>query len=389
MFHVDLSLSPVPPKRSEVGHRLTKYVVFSVTLVLWCLPLGYADNVYTGRPDPRCSIRNVLGAFEIKSSWGKTEGKELHKDYRNLPLVTRTRNGHVKVQKGSFFDLNPSLDRILDDLNTYIVFPPQFIERMKEVGREVKTVDQLRSFYKSRLEIFRSGVDAFGDGISKMNVQLAVTMKKKLKDEIDIALRELEAKASVYDFDRYKYLVEDKMQWMKAKCVELNALGSVAKVKAYSMTIGETADIQLALKYAVEDHKAAGLTIADLKKKYPIIMENDFLKVATTKANHPLSTDETIDAISEWIRKKEVDVVYENEYGTHWLEVKSNSNPLTKWDFQLKKRRKSSEEQLMEDLEILKFLRLEEEITVGFYSMGGIDPQLKRHIVTLGAQVVE
>lgn len=332
-------------------------------------------------------------AFALfKSEWGRgPEAANLHKAFP-IPVQYRERN-MLAVKPGSLAEKKPELENILDDINTYMVFPQQFELRMKEAGQEVQTAATLQEFYLNRLEIFQSGINAYSVIAAKADPQLGFAIKAKINTEAELIKIAVTEKVKTMNYGYYRSFLESQVTWMKAKLTELNALGAIPGIRGYSVRMGETSEMNLAIKSMVTDQKARLSKfpnhLAYLNETYPLIMNNAYIKSLQARSGRPLNPEEIIEAVGRWIRDKEIDVVYVADGKTHWLEVKLSSNQMSLDKFNELKGNKSYATQTGENIEIIRLLGIQNRTIIDFYASNGVSTHLKKFLEAKSVQVLE
>jgi hypothetical protein len=225
--------------------------------------------------------------------------------------------------------------------------------------------------------------------ISKTHADLARQFSERMVRDLRQWRTDLEFGASRFDDSGFHDLMRSHVNQWRAKLTEMDVFFSLSGARKLSMRIGEDVEMSVRLKDKIKQYRDKMRTQpqyrVQFQNQFSSLLETDWLK---SQRVDQMNSDEMLNTIQEWIQSKEIDVVYEVQGRSIWLEVKNYNRPFTESMLRARDGKRSILSQLSENQAILDFLGLNQEASVGFYSASGILPDAKYPLNRAGIQVL-
>lgn len=359
--------------------------------------------------DPPKPVLTAVSA-EVKSVWGRSD--EVRRINAGAGQLEFRRVGSeaevVPVAAKSLAFDQPQLLAVLDDLRLYSAPFDAFRKAYRiQHGSEV-TVLAIRKYYESRLALLTSGFDEFCGLIKQRNPALAKATHAALFEDLHKWEQRLATARKPSDVADAAASIDRRV---RSKIFELQVGVSTPDVKGLGVYLAEAPEFIKHIDGEIHRHQARALMQEDylkkLRQEFPLILENPRvqgrLRAAQKRrdklhaaAPHPgdeelfdLTTDELFLSIRGWIEDKEIDVLRVENGRYKWVELKRNAKPLTLSDFsRAAGGGKSNLQQLRENLEVLKFLKMDQLVDLEFRALNGVTDEVARELERLGVKLV-
>jgi hypothetical protein len=327
------------------------------------------------------------GLTYARSDWGESvELKAMqgtHRRYRYL----HTSKPLMKVFSGSIAETSPELIHVLDDLNQLQLRPKSFKHEFQRIHRSPPELDDFKDFYLGRSEIYNSGMREFIERLDHSSPALASRVKRnhleqtierdQLVDLIKNARNENEVVSKATAMNNL----------MSGALTELQATVSLSGVQTMGLRLEAMKDIKQTIakraEQALNQLNASPTGLQRLTASYPHIFKNPRVIHLHERA-HAVR----MERIQEWIESKEIDVIRQVDGKTRWVEVKHNHDAFTLDRFKDGTAHKSPFDQIIEDKEIIEFLRLSDKIELEYLATGGMSDEVKTLLEQNGVKVI-
>jgi hypothetical protein len=272
----------------------------------------------------------------------------------------------------------------LQDLDQSSVWPSDYRAQFLAKNNREPTSSEWLAYQESKISLYEEAVPVIAGRLKARDPALAAEFETYFQDLVrEVKRKHLKPGGAV------EAGLEKTSVRLSGMLGEMRAVLSLDHVKEIGRRLHRSEILGERLRAGLGD-TAAKVTanpseLEALSRKYPAIFPVTDIKLL---AQDPAQLDAYLKRAKSFIESKQADLLVEEAPGQYaWIEVKNNRAPLSMTGFQEAPFGKSAAAQVEENLQIIEYLGLKDQVKMKLF-VNGMEPELVRDLESKGVGVL-